>query len=271
MISFFEIGYECIFEIVSHSFLMRYKETRFLVSLNKEFNMIQMSGVVVSLLENINDTHKKGIWFVEKSIDNKISSIREFYKTGGFLDELYIECKKSGVNFTDTLEKETDVSESTSKRYRKIFTDEKTSKLIEDEDESRLRGINNLGLMKLYNMSMLSDEDFETVVGGDNTPLDKKKVTPPPTDENESDVDTSDSDDGDEKGKDENGDNNPPPPSVPTEFIDTLGDEYLTLITNDKVFLVSRISEEITKKQKLEKEIVELKLQLKNLSPQREV
>jgi hypothetical protein len=233
--------------------------------------METLNGVVVSLLENINDTHKKGIFFVEKSIDNKISSIREFKKSGEFLTELIKECKSLGINFKDTLEEKTDISESTSKRYRKLFTDERISQLIDDEDESRLRGINNLGLVKLYNMSMLSDKDFETVVSGDDTPLNKENIPSPTTDESENDKDISDSDDEDEKGKDENGDNNPPPPSIPTEFIDTLGDDYLSLITSDKVFLVSRISEEIVEKQKLQREIIELKKQLNNLSPQEEV
>ena len=58
---------------------------------------------------------------------------------------------------------------------------------------------------------------------------------------------------------------------IPTEFVDTLGNEYFTLIENDKSFLVIRISNEIIEKQKLKREIVDLKLQLDNLSPQREV
>ena len=227
--------------------------------------METLNGVVVSLLENINDTHKKGIFFVEKSIDNKISSIREFKKSGEFLTELIKECKSLGINFKDTLVEKTDISESTSKRYRKLFTDKRISQLIDNENESRLRGINNLGLVKLYNMSMLSDEDFETVVSGDDTPLNKENIPSPTTNESEKDKDTSNSDD-----KDENGDN-PPPPSIPTEFIDTLGNDYLSLITSDKVFLVSRISEEIIEKQKLQREIIELKKQLNNLSPQEEV
>jgi len=243
--------------------------------------METLSKLGVSLLENINDTHKKGIFYVKKSMDNQIFSLKEFKKSGGFLDELVKECKSLGISFKDTLEEKTDISESTSKRYRKLFTDKRVSQLIEDEDESRLRGIKNLGLIKLYKMSMLSDEDFETVVGGDDTPLNKKKVTPPTTDESDSNVDTSDN--SDEKGKDtpdiDNDEKITPPsnddedntPSIPEKYLTTSKDEYLTLITYDKVFLVSRVLDVTEEKQILEKEIVELKLQLDTLSPQEEV
>ncbi len=230
--------------------------------------MEKWSVIVISLLENINDTHKKGIEFEKKSMDNKVYSIKEFHKSGGFLDELKIECISLGINFINTQKEKTDISEKSSQRYRKLFTDKRLSTLIENENGDKLKGIKNLGLMKLLEMSKLSDKDFETVVGGDDTPLNKDKVTPLSDDENESDVDTPDTDD--EKDKD-TPDTDDESNDIPEEYLKTLGDEYLTLIKNDKVFLVSRISEEICKKQKLEKEIDELKKQLDNLSPQGEV
>lgn len=219
--------------------------------------METLSVVVVSLLKNVNDTHKKGIEFEKKSMDNKVYSIKEFHQSGKYLSELKIECKSSGINFIETLKDKTEISEKSSQRYRLLYSDTRLSTLIENENGDKLKGIKNLGLMKLLEMSKLSDKDFETVVGGDDTPLGKKKVTPPPTDENESDVDTPDTDD-------ESND-------IPEEYLKTLGDDYLSLIKSDKGFLVSRISEEIVEKQKLEKEIVELKKQLDNLSPQGEV
>jgi len=229
--------------------------------------MEKLSELGVSLVDKINDTHKKGLEFEKKSVDNRIFSLKEFKKSGGFLDELKIECISLGINFIDTQKEKTDISEKSSQRYRKLFTDKRLSLLIENENGDKLKGINNLGLMKLIDMSKLSDEDFETVVSGDDTPLSKNKVTPPTTDESEKDKDTSDNSDD----TDENGNDNPPPLSVPTEFIDTLGKEYFTLIDNDKKHLILRISDEIVEKQKLEKEIIELKKQLDNLSPQREV
>ena len=223
--------------------------------------MTKLSDVVISLIGNINDTHSKGIEYVKKAIDNRISSIKEFHKSGGHLTELKEECKLLGINFIDTLKEKTDVSEKTSQRYRKLSNDERISKLLEDEDDSRLRGINNVGLMKFIEMSKLSDEDFETVVSGDDTPLNcKDKDTPPSDDESEDDGETPPSD----------GDNSLPI-GIPDEYKDTLGDEYHTLMNNDKVFLVMRISDEIIKKQKLEEEILKLKLQLSNLSSNGEV
>jgi len=275
--------------------------------------MTKLSDVVISLIGNINDTHSKGIEYVKKAIDNRISSIKEFHKSGGHLTELKEECKLLGINFIDTLKEKTDVSEKTSQRYRKLSNDERISKLLEDEDDSRLRGINNVGLMKFIEMSKLSDEDFETVVSGDDTPLNcKDKDTPPSDDEseddgetppsdgdNEDDNDTPPSDDENEDGAeippsddesedgaeippsdDESEDDGETPPSdgdnslpigIPDEYKDTLGDEYHTLMNNDKVFLVMRISDEIIKKQKLEEEILKLKLQLSNLSSNGEV
>jgi len=230
--------------------------------------MEKWSVIVVSLLENINDTHKKGIEFEKKSMDNKVYSIKEFHQSGKYLSELKIECKSSGINFIETLKDKTEISEKSSQRYRLLYSDTRLSTLIENENGDKLKGIKNLGLMKLLEMSKLSDKDFETVVGGDDTPLDKKKVTPPPTDENESDVDTPDTDD--EKDKD-TPDTDDESNDIPEEYLKTLGDDYLSLIKSDKGFLVSRISEEIVEKQKLEKEIVELKKQLDNLSPQGEV
>lgn len=232
--------------------------------------MNKMNEIVIVLLENVNDTHNKGLDFEKKSIDNKVDSIKEFYKTGEYLIELKIECKTLGLNFIDTLIDKTDIKEKSSQRYRTLVTDKRISSLIQNDNGDKLKGINNLGLMKLIKMSKLSDKDFKIVVNGDDTPFNKDN-----SDDIESDISDTDTESDIEKGTPdsdtESGTEKDISKSIPDKYVKTLGDEYHTLIKNDKEFLVLRISNEISKKQELEKEIVELKQKLNNLSPQGEV
>jgi len=215
-----------------------------------------------TVVNSINTHYKKGVDFKKKSIELKISSLKEFKKVGEFCIELKQQCKKDGVNFIEYLESHTEIKQKSSQRYMKLITDKRLSKLI-DNDE-KLKSMNGIGLMKFFEMSKLSDEDFEKVVNGDNSPLTTQKKSIKIVDDTPHTKDKT-IDDKDTDGKDTT-------ITIPTEINGLLSnEEYITLIKSNKEFLILRISSEISEKENLKKRIQKLEEKIKKLSPNKEV